>query len=597
MELKLPWLLVVCFGCLSVYNFLRDLEADSRFISLEEKSADHGRHRRDTGTENWQNILNLDTLKEFVQKHSNETFQREITHVLGQLMLNFPADKLCKNFMIRCGKDKCTEEKVVIAGDQEIGNKGKTKCIRGPPGPQGPPGPRGPKGSKGLGLEPPKLVQNSLGDRVVNLTDSTTFECTFFGNPIPTISWRSVANNGRVSSTVDKEKSEITTQLTLKNISWNDQGPVECRAKSLLGEDYGSGNLSTLLEPVIHMTETLVFAPNGVNFQLPECKVRSNPTATVTWKRIFWSMPVGRFNVQENKLMINNVRYSDEGFYVCEAENYLGKDKKTVQLKVKGFEMYHSSPSYIASMTTDTTNVTCSAYGNTKEMTGTISKSGRNIPVVIEKREDNLFVVAAEITEDGTYVCTIEYGKEKVESASVVEFFTLQSKIFNSTQIETIRSWLDEAGKLGKYEPCFTLSTPSTNFYQPSYCGDKSNTISLMQVKDKLRYGRDRYGRYRYDWGSIYGGFTDIPWNRYSSRASNSTFIFDLNQMEKYPLRDTAYARSNAVCYYNGYGPCFGSTDLYVRSGSLGNKGRWVFQDVPSIQTGREVRMEVFYKV
>ena len=101
-----------------------------------------------------------------------------------------------------------------------------------------------------------------------------------------------------------------------------------------------------------------------------------------------------------------------------------GKDKRTVQLKVKAFEMHDSSPSYINAMTTDTTNITCSAYGNTQEMTGTITKSGRNIPFAIERREDNLFVVKAEVSEDGTYVCTIEYGKEKVESAPVVEFFT-----------------------------------------------------------------------------------------------------------------------------------------------------------------------------
>ena len=90
------------------------------------------------------------------------------------------------------------------------------------------------------------MVQSSLGDRLVNLNDSTTFECTFFGNPVPSITWRSIADNGHVSSLVDKEKSEITSRLILTNISWYDQGPIECHAKSLLGEDFGSGNLSTL---------------------------------------------------------------------------------------------------------------------------------------------------------------------------------------------------------------------------------------------------------------------------------------------------------------------------------------------------------------
>ena len=69
----------------------------------------------------------------------------------------------------------------------------------------------------------------------------------------------------------------------------------------------------------------LVFAPEGITFDFPQCKVRSNPPAKITWKRIFWSMPAGRFKIKSNDLQIANVQFKDEGFYVCEAENFLGK--------------------------------------------------------------------------------------------------------------------------------------------------------------------------------------------------------------------------------------------------------------------------------
>ena len=74
----------------------------------------------------------------------------------------------------------------------------------------------------------------------------------------------------------------------------------------------------------MNITKTLVFAPQGVDLTFPLCQVRSNPPAKITWKRIFWSLPAGRFRVRENELMIKDVRYSDEGFYICEAENFLG---------------------------------------------------------------------------------------------------------------------------------------------------------------------------------------------------------------------------------------------------------------------------------
>ena len=112
-------------------------------------------------------------------------------------------------------------------------------------GQQGPPGPQGPRG---LGLGAPELVKSNLKDGVVNLTDSKTFKCTFFGNPIPRVSWESPKTDFEISVSVDKHNYEITSRLILENISWSDQGPFKCRANSLLGEDSGAGNLTTLCE-------------------------------------------------------------------------------------------------------------------------------------------------------------------------------------------------------------------------------------------------------------------------------------------------------------------------------------------------------------
>ena len=64
-----------------------------------------------------------------------------------------------------------------------------------------------------------------------------------------------------------------------------------------------------------------------ITFDFPKCDVRANPPAKITWKRIFWPMPVGRFSVQEDSLRIKNIQFKDEGFYVCEAENFLGREK------------------------------------------------------------------------------------------------------------------------------------------------------------------------------------------------------------------------------------------------------------------------------
>ena len=85
-------------------------------------------------------------------------------------------------------------------------------------------------------------------------------------------------------------------------------------------------NLYTFISapPVIEVNETLVFAPQGTNFQFPICRVRSNPTAKVTWKRLFRPLPSKRFSVHGNSLNISDVHLDDDGLYICEAENFLG---------------------------------------------------------------------------------------------------------------------------------------------------------------------------------------------------------------------------------------------------------------------------------
>ena len=97
-----------------------------------------------------------------------------------------------------------------------------------------------------MGLESPKLVNNSFNDRTVNLSDSTIFTCVFFGNPIPQVSWKTKAQKIRVESSIDRDRSEINSRLIVSNIVWEDRGQVSCHAISILGNSSGSGVLNIL---------------------------------------------------------------------------------------------------------------------------------------------------------------------------------------------------------------------------------------------------------------------------------------------------------------------------------------------------------------
>lgn len=66
-----------------------------------------------------------------------------------------------------------------------------------------------------------------------------------------------------------------------------------------------------------------------------ECSVDGDPAPTVLWRREDGKMPIGRARILDNKsLLIDNVQTSDEGLYICEAENLVGSISARASLVV-----------------------------------------------------------------------------------------------------------------------------------------------------------------------------------------------------------------------------------------------------------------------
>lgn len=56
-----------------------------------------------------------------------------------------------------------------------------------------------------------------------------------------------------------------------------------------------------------------------------QCSVEGEPSPSVLWRREDGKMPIGRARILDNKsLLIDNVQTSDEGLYICVAENLVG---------------------------------------------------------------------------------------------------------------------------------------------------------------------------------------------------------------------------------------------------------------------------------
>jgi len=66
-------------------------------------------------------------------------------------------------------------------------------------------------------------------------------------------------------------------------------------------------------------------------------------------------------------------------------------------------------------------NITCSAYGNPEEMTGTVTGPLVTFKVI---RKENLFLMKATVNQSGTYICTIKSKANQVQSFSVANIFS-----------------------------------------------------------------------------------------------------------------------------------------------------------------------------
>ena len=75
-------------------------------------------------------------------------------------------------------------------------------------------------------------------------------------------------------------------------------------------------------------------------------------------------------------------------------------------------------------------------------------------------------------------------------------------------------------------------------------------------------------------------------------KYSNLTALFDLSNQKIYPSTEG----KKAVCYHDGYGPCFGNDDLYVASDGkiYGSGSRNSFNEKPAFND-KEVQFETFY--
>ena len=177
------------------------------------------------------------------------------------------------------------------------------------------------------------------------------------------------------------------------------------------------------VQPRISLNLGPRYAIQGSTFTLPTCHVTGYPTPVVTWRKLSSHLPLGRVRYNNSALQILRVRKEDSEFYICSAENLLGKVERKTLLVVVSLPRFTSKPPpKIVSMFSSAVSLNCSATGDPQPIISW-GKHGGQLPVGRSQQINGALVITnLQQSDAGNYICTAtSAGVFDVEAVTTLE--------------------------------------------------------------------------------------------------------------------------------------------------------------------------------
>ncbi|XP_061629782.1 neuronal cell adhesion molecule-like isoform X14 [Phyllopteryx taeniolatus] len=182
--------------------------------------------------------------------------------------------------------------------------------------------------------EPPRVLTPANKVYQVIKNHRALLECTYFGSPIPKITWFKESRSGTLDAETHKEHDNGTLEIRVAQP--RNSGKYTCVARNSLGIYENHVHLE-VKEPtrILRQPEyRVVQRGRSVVF---ECKVKHDPslTPTMTWLKDNGELPDDeRFVVDADSLTIGDVTESDAGVYTCIMNTTLDHDSASAELTV-----------------------------------------------------------------------------------------------------------------------------------------------------------------------------------------------------------------------------------------------------------------------
>lgn len=162
------------------------------------------------------------------------------------------------------------------------------------------------------------------------------------GIPPPTITWVRRDHRPLSSNVVEIYPGTIS----LKDVTLHDAGEYECRAENVAGSVSMTASLNVQQPPVVTLKPDIyeMILTEGDELKL-ECSATGLPLPNVQWKEPYEEQNIITAGFGGVRTAIKlapyaiiqkyNVRKSDEGTYVCIAQNDAGSEEKHIYILVQ----------------------------------------------------------------------------------------------------------------------------------------------------------------------------------------------------------------------------------------------------------------------
>ncbi|KAK2837951.1 hypothetical protein Q5P01_015163 [Channa striata] len=309
----------------------------------------------------------------------------------------------------------------------------------------------------------PAEMDWSFVQQPANLTarqgENVTIPCRPpYSRPAAQVSW--FKNNQLLSPT-----AHVTVlpsgDLFLHSVQVSDSGRYFCRAGNVHLQRFLSSRratLTVLAPPSVKLWPQVLTVPVGAQVVL-ECQVSGQPPPSISWVKRGHSKQTGgkvALGLRNATLYIQSARSYDEGVYMCEASNTLGKRSSTAMLRVAVSPIIVTFVSLMSCRIGASVVLPCRAVG-IQPITYTWTRSRDEKQLLISPTEDShidedgaLHISRVQDSDAGEYHCTAENRAGRHQRRTVLTITAVhhpadtgqQTRLVSSSHVNTTAALL-----------------------------------------------------------------------------------------------------------------------------------------------------------